>query len=80
MTFQRSPAPAESQDYIDSSYLTAMDSVAAISALIAKSDKTPAEVASLERNIKHLEIMLTKTFWASENLAPLTAAVALGRQ
>jgi len=80
MSFQRSPAPTDTPAFIEQCYLSAVDSISVIDSLLAKVDKTVVEVAALDRNVKHLEILLAKSFWTTEDLAPLTSAVLRGRQ
>lgn len=69
-----------SDDFISKTYAAAFDSIAIIETLSAKPDKTATDIIILERNVKHLEIILSKTFWTNEDLAPLSAAVILGKQ
>jgi ribonucleotide reductase alpha subunit len=59
-------------------YSAALDSVNLIN--IYKSSPpnhlTTEEIAdAIERNVKHLEIMLAKDFWTTEDLTPLQAAI-----
>jgi hypothetical protein len=57
-------------------YSAAMDSVNLINAGKPES-MTDAEWADcLSRNKEHLKIMLAKTYWTTEDLAPLQAASA----
>lgn len=56
-------------------YSAAMDSVNLINELKAKSVLTVEETARMKANKDHLEIMLAKDFWTTENLTPLQAAV-----
>jgi hypothetical protein len=64
------PTPAE----IAKHYSAAMDSVNLINKLMALPTRSAEEIATVKRNVAHLKIMLAKTFWSTENLAPLTAA------
>lgn len=57
-------------------YSAAMDSVALINAGQPE-DMTDEDWADcLKRNKDHLEIMLAKDFWTTEDLSPLQTAVA----
>jgi hypothetical protein len=57
-------------------YASAMDSVNLINAGKPE-NTTDAEWANrLDRNKRHLQIMLAKDFWTTEDLAPLQAASA----
>jgi hypothetical protein len=33
----------------------------------------------LRRNVEHLELMVAKTYWTTEDMAPVNAAIAAGR-
>lgn len=57
-------------------YSAAMDSVALINA--GKPDRMTDEdwADTVSRNQEHLQIMLAKDFWTTEDLAPLQAAAA----
>lgn len=63
---------------IAQNYKAAMDSVNLITSLMAKPTRTPEEIATVHRNVEHLKIMVAKTFWTTENLVPLNAAISLG--
>ena len=62
------------EQQIDKHYAACMDSVNLINS--EKPEQTTDEewTATLERNREHLNIMLAKTFWTTEDLAPLQAA------
>jgi len=66
----------QTPEQIAQHYSAAMDSVNLINA--GKPDyMSDTEWADcLSRNKEHLNIMLTKDFWTTENLAPLQAASA----
>jgi hypothetical protein len=55
-------------------YLAAMDSVNLINA--GKPEKTSDEewADTIKRNKQHLQIMIAKDFWTTEDLKPLKAA------
>jgi hypothetical protein len=40
----------------------------------------PNELATIERNVLHLEQMRSYSWWGNYDLAPWNAAIALGRQ
>lgn len=57
-------------------YSAAMDSVALIASLKAKALPLSVDDAStLKRNVDHLTLMLAKTYWTTENLAPLQTSI-----
>lgn len=60
-------------------YKAAMDSVNLINALVAQGDLDAEQLDTLDRNVRHLEIILTRPYWTDEDLTPLTNAVATGK-
>jgi len=66
----------QTPEQIAQHYSAAMDSVNLING--GKPENMTAEDWSdcLSRNKEHLKIMLAKTYWTNENLAPLQAASA----
>lgn len=62
------------QEQIAQHYRAAMDSVNLINAGKPENMTSEDWASCLDRNKSHLKIMLAKTFWTSENLAPLQAA------
>ena len=57
-------------------YSAAMDSVNLINAGQPEGMEAQEWADCLARNKEHLQIMLAKTFWTTEDLAPLQAAAA----
>jgi hypothetical protein len=57
-------------------YSAAMDSVNLINAGKPESMTAEEWTACLARNKEHLQIMLAKDFWTTENLTPLRTASA----
>jgi hypothetical protein len=70
---------APTAEEIAKHYSAAMDSVNLING--DKPEFTSAEdwADTLERNAAHLEIMVAKDYWTTENLTPFTAAIAKAR-
>ena len=67
---------AETPEQIAQHYKAAMDSVNLINAG-KQENTTDAEWADcLKRNKDHLDIMLAKDFWTTEDLTPLRSAAA----
>jgi hypothetical protein len=56
-------------------YSAAMDSVRLINEIVASGDTDAETVDTKKRNQEHLEIMLAKDFWTTEDLQPLRDAV-----
>jgi len=63
---------------IAKNYSAALDSVNLINDLMDLSSRTEEETATVSRNVEHLQIMVTKTYWTSEDLDPLNDAVTRG--
>jgi hypothetical protein len=63
-------------------YSAAMDSVNFINELVAgqHDDRMTAEekADAIQRNVAHLEIMVAKDFWTTEDLQPFHDAIAAG--
>ena len=59
-------------------YSAALDSVNLVNELAAKDDLTEEEVNTIKRNVEHLQLMVGKEFWTTQDLAPLTAAITAG--
>jgi hypothetical protein len=59
-------------------YAAALDSVTLINALMAQDSRTAEEQDTVDRNVDHLEIMVAKDFWTTEDMAPLNAAITAG--
>ena len=60
-------------------YSASMDSVNLINSLLAKPSLTEEEQDCVKRNVEHLEIMVEKDYWTTENLKPLIDAIATGK-
>nr|BAR36886.1 hypothetical protein [uncultured Mediterranean phage uvMED] len=65
-------------DEIADHYSAAMDSVNLINALIAQDSRTIEEDDTVVRNVQHLQIMVAKDFWTTEDLTPLNNAITAG--
>ncbi len=76
ITFDAEGRIQETPASIARHYAAAMDSVSLIQSLKAKDTLTSFEEDTLDRNKRHLKIMLAKDFWTTEDLNPLKAASA----
>ena len=56
-------------------YSSAMDSVNLINEIVASGDTDDESVDALKRNKEHLEIMVAKDFWTTEDLQPFKDAI-----
>jgi hypothetical protein len=59
-------------------YSAAMDSVNLINALMAQDSRNEEEQDTVDRNVDHLQIMVAKDFWTTEDLTPLNNAITAG--
>lgn len=59
-------------------YSAAMDSVNLINHLVAKETLTTEEQDTVDRNVAHLQIMVTKDYWTTEDMTPLNDAITAG--
>lgn len=58
-------------------YKAMLDSVWLINAIIAGEQNGDKD--TVDRNVQHLEIMIAKDFWTTEDMAPVNAAIAAGK-
>ncbi|NBV71714.1 MAG: hypothetical protein EBR60_06655 [Burkholderiaceae bacterium] len=70
---------APTAEQIAQHYSAALDSVRLINKLIAKPSRTSNELDTIKRNVEHLELMVAKPFWTTEDLTPLTDAIEVGK-
>ena len=59
-------------------YSVAGDSVTVINELVALSERDDEQVDRLRRNIGHLELVVAKDFWTTEDLTPFNNAITAG--
>lgn len=59
-------------------YSACMDSVNLINRLMDQDSRDTEEQDMVSRNVEHLQIMVAKDFWTTEDLAPLNAAITAG--
>ena len=69
------PTPAE----IAQHYKAALDSVNLINELVAKDSLDAEELDTVDRNVRHLEIMLGRDYWTDEDLTPFTEEIEAGK-
>jgi len=60
-------------------YSAALDSVTLVNELAALEELTEEDSATISRNVEHLEIMVGKDFWTTEDLTPFTSAITAGK-
>ncbi len=64
---------------IAQNYSAAGDSVTLVNQLVAIETLTDEQKDTVSRNVQHLEIMVAKDYWTSEDLAPFNAAITAGK-
>ncbi len=67
------------EEEIAQHYSACMDSVNLINAVIAAPNDYTDDPTVLQRNVDHLEVMVSYEHWGSEDMAPLNAAVTAGK-
>ena len=65
-------------EQIAQNYSAALDSVTVITELMALDSRDADQTATVARNVEHLELMVAKDYWTTEDLAPLNAAITAG--
>ena len=60
-------------------YSASLDSVTLVNELVALETLTEEDSATISRNVEHLELMVAKDFWTTEDLTPLTSAITAGK-
>jgi hypothetical protein len=66
-------------EQIAQDYTAALDSVALINDMIAAGGLDEEKKATITRNYEHLEIVIAREGWTTEDLTPLVDAVAAGK-
>ena len=73
----------QTPEQIAQHYSAMGDSVWLINAIIAGEQMADADEAdkkdTVERNVGHLELMLAKDFWTTEDMTAVEAAIAAGK-
>ena len=73
------PEEALTAEQIQAHYDAALDSVTLINDLMALSSRDDEQTATVARNVEHLQIMVAKDYWTSQDMAPLNAAITAGQ-
>ena len=55
-----------------------MDSVNLINELMAQDSRTTEEQATVARNVEHLQLIVAKDYWTTEDLTPFNNAITAG--
>ena len=64
---------------IEQNYNAALDSVTVINELMSLSSRDAEQTDTVARNVEHLELMVAKSYWTTQDLGPLNAAISSGK-
>jgi hypothetical protein len=73
------PEETLTAEQIQGHYDAALDSVTVITDLMALDSRDDDQTATVARNVEHLQIMVAKDYWTSQDMAPLNAAITAGQ-
>ncbi len=67
---------------IAQNYNASLDSVTLINTYVAMAtaDRPEDYADTVKRNVDHLEIMVAKDYWTTEDMKPLTDAITAGKE
>lgn len=73
----------QTPEQIAQHYKAMLDSVNLINGIVAgeqmANDTQQNKQDCVNRNVEHLELMVAKDFWTTEDMAPVNAAIAAGK-
>ena len=67
-------------EQIANNYTAALDSVTVINELMALDSRDDAQTDTVARNVEHLELMVAKDYWTTEDLDPFNDAITAGKE
>ena len=67
-------------EQIAQNYSAALDSVTLINELMALDSRNADQTATVARNVEHLELMVAKDYWTTEDLEPFESAIEAGKE
>ena len=73
------PEETLTAEQIQAHYDAALDSVTVITDLMALDSRDDDQAATVARNVEHLQLMVAKDYWTSQDMAPLNAAITAGQ-
>ena len=73
------PEETLTAEQIQKHYDAALDSVTVITDLMALDSRDDDQAATVARNVEHLQLMVAKDYWTSQDMAPLNAAITAGQ-
>lgn len=74
------PEELTEAERIEQDYIAALDSVRRINTVIEKGQKYGDPKDTVDRNVRHLELMVAKDFWQGQDLTPLRDAITAGKK
>jgi len=66
-------------EQIEHNYTAALDSVTVINELMALDSRDDDQTDTVARNVEHLELMVAKDYWTTEDLDPFNDAITSGK-
>jgi len=73
------PAEAPTATEIAANYFAALDSVTLITELMALDSRDDDQTETVARNVEHLQLIVARDYWTTEDLAPFSNAITAGR-
>ena len=73
------PEETLTAEQIQAHYDAALNSVTVITDLMALDTRDNDQTAIVARNVEHLQLMVAKDYWTSQDMAPLNAAITAGQ-
>jgi len=67
-----------SEATLSQQYTWALESVALINAIVSDDTGYTEPTACVVRNVEHLQIMVAKDFWTTQDMEPLNNAITAG--
>lgn len=61
-------------------YTAALDSVSVIDFICGLDSPDQDDLDTVSRNIEHLEIMVSRSYWTTEDLQPFYTAITVGKR
>ena len=71
--------PTLTPEEIAVNYTSALDSVTLINELMALESLSDGQADDVARNVEHLELMVAKDYWTTEDLTPFIDAIETGK-
>lgn len=69
--------PDTHEQEVAAHYKAALDSVRIVNTLMSKEGRTESDNEAIARNVEHLQLMLAKDYWTTQDLTPFKHAITL---